>query len=129
MGFDVEVHQTWFKANEDDPDWLMDVGRRNWRPFTSDHKLISLHRAAIIQGNVGLFVLADLKQHETYEKWAEMIRTSRQRIIHACTQVERPFVARINRDGKMFEIKRLSANGDQDVTAETAAHARGFQIE
>jgi hypothetical protein len=97
-------------------------------PATTD--LVSRHREAIIEGNVGLFVVGDLKQKEGYSKWVGMIQGCRERIIHACTSVERPFVARVGRSGKLWEIKRvLPHQRDEDVTAEIEAKARGFGIE
>ena len=130
MGFpEVEVHDNRFSKYAPDPVWLLDIGRRNWRALTGDHDLVFRHREAIIQGNVGLFVLADLKRGESWHKWAEMIRGCQQRIVHACTAANRPFVARISRTGQLWEIKRLLPHHkDDDVTSEIAAHARGFGI-
>ena len=128
MGFEVEVHAKWFAANAPDPEWLEDVGRRNWRAFTSDHELPSRHRNAIIAGNVGLFVVADLKQNEGYKKWVQMFTGCWPRVKHACACAERPYVAKISRNGKLYQIRHLTQHFDTDVTAEVEAQASGFGI-
>lgn len=117
LGFDVKAHDDHFKKAEKDEIWLLKVGAKNWRVLTSDQELETLHREEIVQGNVGVFILSDLRRGDTSHHWINMIHTCRDQIRHAATRADRPFVARISREGKLYQIRHIRAHAKtMDIT-------------
>lgn len=129
MGFDVKAHDEHFNKKAQDENWLPRVGKKNWRVLTADQEMESLHHEAIVEGNVGVFILSDIAKGETYERWVQMIDLCQQQLRHACCRSKRPFVGRISRDGKLWRIKHLKPhNRTEDITTETALDATNFGI-
>ncbi|MDQ1451893.1 MAG: hypothetical protein QOK38_1759 [Acidobacteriaceae bacterium] len=127
MGFDVEAHDDHFKKNAPDEKWLLRVGRKNWRVLTADQEMETLHHAEIVEANAGVFVLSDLAQGETCEKWIEMIRACEMQLRHSCCRAKRPFVGRISRDGVLYRIRHLKSHRrTEDITAEISADAEVY---
>jgi hypothetical protein len=129
MGFDVRSHDDHFNKRARDEYWLPRVGKKNWRVLTADQEMESLHHAAIVDGNVGVFILSNLGKGDTYERWVQMIALCQLQIHHACCRSKRPFVGRISREGKLWRIKHLKThNRTEDITGETAVDAANFGL-
>jgi hypothetical protein len=129
MGFDAKAHDVFFKKKAQDENWLPRVGAKNWRVLTADQEMESLHHKAIVEGNVGVFILSDLEKGDTYERWVEMIKLCKGELHHACCRSQRPFVGRISREGKLWRIKRLKPHRMmEDITEQTARDAKIFGI-
>lgn len=129
MGFRIKTHDSMFKKTEGDENWLLIIGQKNWRVFTADQEMESLHHLSIVAGNVGVFVLSDLKQGETYVQWVTMIKGCEARIRHACSFGKRPFVARISRLGTLYRVRHLKPHLKvEDITIETEQNAQALGI-
>jgi hypothetical protein len=130
LGFKTKAHDTVFKKTAKDENWLPVVGEKNWRVLTSDQEMEGLHHEAIVEGNVGVFILGDIKKGETYERWVEMVQGCQEQIRHACSRSKRPFVGRISRGGKLWRVRHLKPHKQfEDITKETALDATVFGIE
>jgi len=115
LGFKTKAHDTVFKKTAKDENWLPVVGEKNWRVLTSDQEMEGLHHEAIVEGNVGVFILGDIKKGQ---------------IRHACSRSKRPFVGRISRGGKLWRVRHLKPHKQfEDITKETALDATVFGIE
>ncbi len=92
--------------------------------LTADQEMESLHHGAIVSGNVGVFILSDINNGETYLRWVEMIKGCEQRIRHACCFAKHPFVGRISRHGTLWRFAASASHQRvEDITAETSQHA------
>ena len=129
MGFDAKAHDRHFRRNELDQHWLRKVGEKNWRVITADQEMESLHHESIVAGNVGVFILSDIKKGETFETWLRMLKSCEIRFRHACIFGKRPFVARISREGNLWRLRHLKSHARiEDITIETLLHAETFGI-
>lgn len=89
----------------------------------------TLHHEAIVEGNVGLFILGDLRKGESFERWLEIIVICQDQIRHACCRSKRPFVARTSREGRLWRVRHLKPHKKvEDITLEIALDASLFGI-
>ncbi len=129
MGFDVKVHDECFSKRAKDENWLPRVGAKNWRVLTADQEMESLHHESIVDGKVGVFILSDIHQGDTYLRWVQMIASCEKQLRHACSCSKRPFVARISKEGVLYRIKHLKTHRrTEDITLETERDATNYGI-
>lgn len=125
-GWPVEVHRSWFKQRANDDEWIATVGEKRWRIITSDKDLECRYHEAIVAAKAAIFVLGELKRGEGCMKWVEMLGTCKQRIVHDAHFAPCPFVARVSRDGNVYQVTQLLAHGKtKNVTHSVASH---FQL-
>jgi hypothetical protein len=121
----VEVHRTWFKQRTDDDEWITRVSEKHWKIITSDKDLESRYHEAIVAANAAIFVLSELKHLEGCMKWVEMMEKCKRRIVHDAHFAPCPFVARVSRDGNVYQVTQLLAHGKtRNVTHSVAANFR-----
>lgn len=119
----MQVHRRWFKHTTDDGEWIVRVGQKHWRIITADKDLEFRYHEAIVAAKAGIFVLSELKKGEGYQKWVEMLSKCKLRIVHDAHFAQRPFVARVSRDGNVYQIMHLMAHGrTKNVTHSVAAN-------
>jgi len=119
----VEVHRDRFKQTTDDSEWIVKVGQKHWRAITSDKDLEFRYHEAIVAAKAGIFVLSELKTGEGYQKWVAMLENCKQRIVHDAHFAPRPFVARVSRDGNVYQVMHLMTHGrTKNVTHSVAAN-------
>jgi hypothetical protein len=121
----VEVHRSRFKQKTEDGEWITVAGEKHWRIITSDKDLECRYHEAIVAAKAAIFVLSELKRGEGCAKWIEMLRSCKQRIIHDAHFAPRPFVARVSRDGNIYQVTQLFAHGKtRNVTHSVASNFR-----
>jgi len=104
-GVHVEVHDDHFPADALDQDWLPIVGRRGWYVLTCDTRIRyrRLEITAARDALVGLFVV--VSKNLTGSGIAQIILKALNRMKRFIKKHDRPFVAKIYRDGSINEIE------------------------
>jgi len=110
-GWPIEVHRKWFKHSTDDDEWIAKVSEKHWKILTADQNLECRYHEEIVAAKAGIFVLSELKEHEDYRKWIAMLGNCKRRIVHDAHFAACPFVARISRDGNIYQVVHLMAHG------------------
>lgn len=126
----VEVHRGLFKHRADDDEWIARVSEKHWRIITSDKDLESRYHEAIVTSNAAIFVLSELKQREGCQKWIEMLGKCKLRVLHDAHFAPLPFVARISREGNIYQVTQLFAHGKtKNVTQSVVNNFRLYSTE
>jgi len=121
----VEAHRKWFKHSTEDDEWIAKVSEKRWKILTSDQDLEFRYHEEIVAAKAGIFVLSDLKEGEGYQKWVAMLSNCKRRLVHDAHFAPCPFVARISRDGNIYQVVHLMAHGRRkNVTQSTANNFR-----
>lgn len=95
-GIRVERHDDHFAQDTPDTEWLAEIGRRGWFVLTYDRRIRYKpnEREAVFRANVGLFLLVG---KAPFNKLAENVVTTRQKILDFIASQPRPFIAKIHR--------------------------------
>jgi PIN like domain len=109
-GWPVEVHRGRFKHRATDDEWIAAVAEKHWRIITSDKEMESRYHEIIGASKAAIFVLSELKRHEGSQKWIEMLGKCKRRIVHDAHFAPCPFVARVSRDGNVYQVMHLLAH-------------------
>jgi hypothetical protein len=99
VGLSVEIHDDHFDRDEEDRNWLQEVGKRGWIVFTKDQRLRyrPLEKAALEASSARVFVLTagNLRGGDI----ARVFVTALPRIFRVLRRHSGPFVARISSSG------------------------------
>jgi hypothetical protein len=124
-GWPVEVHRSWFKHTATDDEWITRVSEKQWRIITSDKDLECRYHEAIVAAKAAIFVLSELKRGEGCMKWVEMLGRCKERVVHDSHFAPRPFVARVSREGNVYQVTHLLAHSKtRNVSHAVAANFR-----
>jgi predicted nuclease of predicted toxin-antitoxin system len=97
----VHIHDDYFPPDAKDEDWLAEAGRRGWVVLTKDHRIRYRHveRLALMKAGVAAFILTsgDLQGDEM----AQIFVKTLPRITRFLQKHEKPFIAKIARDGSV----------------------------
>ncbi len=95
------MHLSHFKQDEDDIVWLPQVAARNWVLFTKDKKLRKRpnERALLLEAGLRSFILVSGQLNG--QQMAEAFVTAMPHIRKILTTQPPPFVARVERTGKV----------------------------
>ncbi|MBS1796787.1 MAG: hypothetical protein JSS81_23355 [Acidobacteria bacterium] len=99
LGLNIEIHDDHFESNEKDVVWLCKCGEMNWIVISSDKKIKKnpFEREALIRARTGTFFFTS-GEISNKEK-IEFFRLALKQIAKIVMNENRPFIARINRDG------------------------------
>jgi hypothetical protein len=80
MGFEVEIHNTYFVHDEDDDKWIPEVSARKWVILSGDKRLSvePLNKEAVRSSNAQVLLVTDT--NSLPEQWAASIIVGRYRI-------------------------------------------------
>lgn len=103
-GLTVELHDDHFAQDAPDQEWLTEIGRRRWYVITRDERIRYryLEAAAVHNARVGMFVV--VSKNLTGPQTAEAIIKALDRIRRFISSNERPFIAKIYRDGRLAKL-------------------------
>jgi hypothetical protein len=119
----VEVHRSWFNHKATDDEWITAVAEKHWKIITSDKDLESRYHHVIVAAKAAIFVLSELKQGEGCMKWVEMLGNCKRRVVHDAHFAPCPFVARVSRDGNIYQVTQLlSHSKTKNITHSVAAN-------
>ncbi len=97
----VELHDSHFRPDAADEEWLPEVGRRGWVTLTKDERISRnrLQRLVVATSRARLLVLvsANLRGDEQGRAFA----LARQRIRRLVSREAPPFIAKVYRDGRV----------------------------
>ncbi|TAJ85499.1 hypothetical protein EPO44_16355 [bacterium] len=100
----VEVHDDHFEPGAPDEVWLRVVGERGWFVVTKDQKIRyhAIERQALIGARVGAFIL--ISKDLSGEEIGKILVGAVPAIGRFILKTGRPFLAKINREGKISAI-------------------------
>ncbi len=103
---EIKIHDDHYPHDAQDPYLLKDVGKKNWY-FVSKDDRIRYNQAAksvILEAKTGLFILAARGNLQGKEN-AEIILRSMKKLLKFINSHERPFIAKITRDGNVIKVE------------------------
>jgi hypothetical protein len=100
MGFEVELHNTYFVHDEDDDKWIPDVSARNWVILSGDKRLAvePLNVEAVRASKAQVLLVSDTRCLP--EQWAASIIVGRYRIQELLDKHPGPVFIKIARHAK-----------------------------
>jgi len=102
------VHDSHFKQNALDEDWLLEVGRRGWAVITSDDRIRyrTLEREAATSAGVALFIFTGRRMRAPAQ--AEALVRALPAMSELLANRSRPFVAKVSRTGAVTVLPSSS---------------------
>lgn len=105
MGFRVEIHDDHFPVETPDHVWIAETAQLGWYVLTMDKRIFysPISKFAASQWSAGIFVLRITDP--TSELLVEAVERSASRVRSFIATHDRPFFAKIFRDGSVREWK------------------------
>jgi hypothetical protein len=105
LGFRVEIHDDHFPVETPDHVWIAETAQLDWYVITMDKRIFysPISKTAALKWNAGIFVLRITDP--TTELLVEAVERSAARIRSFIGKHDRPFFAKIFRDGSVKEWK------------------------
>lgn len=99
LGLNVERHDDHFKPTTPDPEWLFECGRRSWVVISSDLNIKKniLEKQVLLFSKVASFFFTS--PQFTAEQQIQAFGKGLRKIINYVISQQRPFIARIAKDG------------------------------
>lgn len=101
LGLNVEKHDDHFEQNTFDVIWLEKCGEMNWVVISSDKAIKKnfLEKQALMESNLASFFFTSANL--TSEQQIEIIKKGLKRIANILSSNKRPFIARLDKEGKV----------------------------
>jgi len=101
LGLNVETHDSHFRQNALDVEWLAKCGEQGWVVISSDRaiKANSLEKRVLLESGVAAFFFtsANLTSIQQFELFTKAIT----RVARLVVEERRPFIARVGKDGSI----------------------------
>ncbi len=100
-GYLVETHQSHFKPDAPDEEWIPEVGRRDWVILTKDSRILQRlpEILAVVKGNARLYALVSVEI--TGPRMAEIFSKAAPKIEKSIPHQNPPYIAKIYSTGKV----------------------------
>jgi hypothetical protein len=131
MGFEIELHNSYFVPDELDDKWIPEVAGRKWVILTGDKRIATepINKAAVIASCAQVIMVTDT--NSLPEQWAASIIVGRMRLLQLLDKHPGPVFIRVgkhsNEHVKVYPVERKKDNEKPQDTAPdpSAAEVRG----
>lgn len=100
MGFEVELHNSYFVHDELDDKWIPEVAGRKWAILTGDKRISvdPVNRAAVMSSKAQVIIVSDT--NSLPEQWAASIIVGRLRLLELLDKHSGPVFIKVGRYAK-----------------------------